>query len=218
MFVVLFLARKLCLHVTSAFTSTSNCVTRHEWIPWYQVGVFTLCVCLQRMGWEPILCMCVCVTIDSIQNFDADIDADAAANVTCKHSFTTNQLENLQNVESYFTLTEKILTMKSIHIGRTWRPNVPRWSSACSATSLFGREGAGTPIQSQQGGIPPSSPDGDGGGTWEQALGYPPPQKGHGTSGWKRYGMEMGCHPPLCTDTQTENITFHPLDAGGKKQ
>ena len=77
---------KLCLHVTSAFASTSSCIKRQEWIPWYQVEVFTLWMCVQTMGWEPILCMCVCVTIDSIQNFDAKVDADAHANVTCKQN------------------------------------------------------------------------------------------------------------------------------------
>ena len=37
-------------------------------------------------------------------------------------------------------------------------------------------------------------------GTWHQALGYPSPQKGHGTSGWKYYGVKMGYYPWVWTD------------------
>ena len=43
---------------------------------------------MQRMGREPILCVCVCITIDPIQNFDTNVDTDAHANVTCIQSLT----------------------------------------------------------------------------------------------------------------------------------
>ena len=42
---------------------------------------------MHRMGLEPILCINVCVPIHVMQ-FDADVDANAHANVTCKQSFT----------------------------------------------------------------------------------------------------------------------------------
>ena len=37
-----------------------------------------------------ILCVCVCVTIDSMLNFDAGTHVNAHANVTCKQSFNGN--------------------------------------------------------------------------------------------------------------------------------
>ena len=43
---------KLCLHVTSAFASTSNCIKRHEWIPMIPSGgVRTLCVHAENGSW-----------------------------------------------------------------------------------------------------------------------------------------------------------------------
>ena len=64
---------KPCLHVTSAFSSTSMPASNFVLSQWL----------MQRMGLGPILCVCVCVTIHSIQNFDVDANAD----VTCKQSF-----------------------------------------------------------------------------------------------------------------------------------
>ena len=74
-------------------------IKRHEWIPWYQVEVFTLCVCVRRTGWEAILCVCVCITIDSIQNFDAKVDAHA--NVKCKQNLITNIFAHNQHLAKF---------------------------------------------------------------------------------------------------------------------
>ena len=35
-----------------------------------------------KNGFRPILCVCVCVSIDTMLNFDGDVDA----NVKCEHS------------------------------------------------------------------------------------------------------------------------------------
>ena len=50
-------------------------------------GVYTFHV-MQRMGLEPALCVNVCLTIDSKQNFNANVDAETHADVMCKQSFT----------------------------------------------------------------------------------------------------------------------------------
>ena len=75
-------------------------IKRHECIPWYQVEVFTLREHAEN-GLEPILCLCVCVTIDPIQNFDANVNADAHANVTCKQS--------LKRVCNSFIMLESVI-------------------------------------------------------------------------------------------------------------
>ena len=40
-----------------------------------------------QSGFRPIRCICVCVSIDTMLNFDGDVDAD----VKCEHSITTGQ-------------------------------------------------------------------------------------------------------------------------------
>ena len=42
---------------------------------------------MQRMGLAPILCVRICITINTIQKFDVDAKADAHGNITCKQSF-----------------------------------------------------------------------------------------------------------------------------------
>ena len=65
---------KPCLHVRSAFASTLMSASSFVLSQWL----------MQRMGLGPILCLCVCVTIRSIQNFDVDANAD----VTCKQNLS----------------------------------------------------------------------------------------------------------------------------------
>ena len=62
-------------------------------------AVFTLDICVyvclnvtvkHKDGFRPILCIFVCVSIDTMLNVDGDIDANADANVKCEHSITCN--------------------------------------------------------------------------------------------------------------------------------
>ena len=57
------------------------------------------CACREWDG-GPILSVSICVTIDSMQNFDANVGADADANVTCKQDFSS-----MLNPVSYLCLT-----------------------------------------------------------------------------------------------------------------
>ena len=73
---------KVCLHVTFACVSPCDANNVFQHTKW---SVYTWHLHLRvthRMGWEPILC--ICITIHTMLKVDADADADA--NVTCKHS------------------------------------------------------------------------------------------------------------------------------------
>ena len=89
---------KLCLHVTSAFASASNVMNGFHGTKW-RCSHFAWNHA--ENGLEPILCLCVCVTIDPIQNFDANVNADAHANVTCKQS--------LKHVCNSFIMLESVI-------------------------------------------------------------------------------------------------------------
>ena len=70
----------LCLHVTSACASTCDAKNGIHDTKWRCLHITFE---FQRMGLWPILCMCICITIDSMLNFDTD----AHAHVTCKQDF-----------------------------------------------------------------------------------------------------------------------------------
>ena len=72
-------------------------------------GMFTLYVCLcvtinsnanidADNGLRPILCVYVCVTSDAMLNFDRDVDVDANADVACEQSVGTKLMKEYLNL------------------------------------------------------------------------------------------------------------------------
>ena len=51
------------------------------------VCVFVNVTVKHKDGFRPILCACVCVSIDTMLNVDGDVDENADANVKCEHTF-----------------------------------------------------------------------------------------------------------------------------------
>ena len=92
----------LRLHVTSACVSTCDANNGIQDTNWRCLHVTFAC---QRMGLGPILCVRVCITIDSMLNFDADADAD----VTCKQGFTvSHQAEVKMSFEIRHLITSRM--------------------------------------------------------------------------------------------------------------
>ena len=75
----------LCLHITSACASTCEAKNGLHDTKWRCLHVM---FAFQRI---PILCMCICVTIDSMLNFDADARKGARVDVTCKQGLILEQ-------------------------------------------------------------------------------------------------------------------------------
>ena len=70
----------------------------------------------KRMGSDPI-CLCVCVTIDAMINFDGDVDIHANTDVKCEQSITRTV-----NVTVFTSGTFDILTLRvnnTIGLNRT---------------------------------------------------------------------------------------------------
>ena len=90
----------------------------------YSNAMFTLDVCVcafvnvtvkPKDGFRPILCICVCFSIDTILNFDGNVDA----NVKCEHSISVSLLFLIRKVDISYIVT--IFKQKLVHRG-TIRP------------------------------------------------------------------------------------------------